>query len=167
MTDSRAGKTNMTFTLDRGVFNMIMINSNEETAKSQHEFLKTVDLCAQLPPEKLDVLSSMVEECTFNVGEYVWSAGETVEALYFLREGEMAVIVRQRVAAFLQLTDGMYVPLDAAGKPAQTTDHAPRPGHLVAAHPGLQPPAGRAHLPDPGVRRRGVDPTRLQRAHVC
>ena len=40
MTDSRAGKTNMTFTLDRGVFNMIMINSHMiDVAKNMIAFL--------------------------------------------------------------------------------------------------------------------------------
>ena len=77
--------------IDRGVFNMIMIKSNDEYAKSTQEFLKTIDLCKGLETNKLELLASMVEEMNYSVGDYVWSAGATIDALYILREGEVEV----------------------------------------------------------------------------
>ena len=84
------------WTIDRAVFNMIMIASNTEGKEAKQNFLKTIDLCQELDASKIDFLSTICEEAVFDVGDYVWNAGDNVEALYFLREGEIEICAPEK-----------------------------------------------------------------------
>lgn len=83
--------------IDRAVFNVIMIESQTSTQSEAHGFLNATlqDVTREIQPSQLEMITKLMEEVTFSVGDVLWKPKDSVDSLYLVREGEIGVAHQQ------------------------------------------------------------------------
>jgi cGMP-dependent protein kinase len=81
--------------LERKAFRYVMVSDgSRDIAYRAENFLKTVEILSPLTDAQRADLASVMEELDYTDGQYVVQMGETADALYFVKEGE--VVCHQR-----------------------------------------------------------------------
>ena len=89
----RCIKAGRLWAIDRAVFNVIMIESRTSAKSEVEAFLNSSvkEVTQYFEPSHFDIFSQLMDEVCFSVGETIWRAGEPVDCLYFVREGEVSI----------------------------------------------------------------------------
>ena len=76
--------------LERKAFRYVMQQMGNQAALTAESFLKTVPMLSPLTDEQLSALAAKMEEVACSDGEYVVEMGAKADALFFVKEGELA-----------------------------------------------------------------------------
>ena len=76
--------------LERKAFRYVMQQMGNQAALTAESFLKTVPMLSPLTDEQLSALAAKMEEVSCVDGEYVVEMGAKADALFFVKEGELA-----------------------------------------------------------------------------
>lgn len=82
------------WSIDREVFQQVMVNSGVQRLKDQLQFLKQVPLLSKLPEDILAKLSDAFELVHFSKGDYVVRQGTHGDVFYIISEGQVRVTRR-------------------------------------------------------------------------
>lgn len=80
--------------LDQETFRDIMMAANKEQHETNAQFLKSVSILAPLTDEQRDALCTTLEEVNFKDGEVVVQQSQPADALYFIRKGNVNVMIK-------------------------------------------------------------------------
>jgi len=86
--------------LERKAFRYAMQSMGQDSAQTAEGFLKTVPLLAPLTDGQRSTLAHLMEELPFGDGEYVVEKGAAADALFFVKEGELACTISEHDEGF-------------------------------------------------------------------
>ena len=107
----RAVVDSKVWALERRVFQQVMVSSGLRRMVHQMNFLKSVPLLSQLPPNILTKLGDVLETEQFTGGDYIIREGTVGDTFYILARGEVRVTKRQEGGSeklIRDMTEGDY-----------------------------------------------------------
>ena len=139
--------------LDQVTFRHIVMAANMHVLDDQASFLKSVSILSPLTDEqRADLAGALIEE-TFEDGEYIVSAGEAADSLYFIKRGE---VVAHKKEDGKGGTEKDIMRMRTGGPPARPPAGRPA-GTPASPHPRLTP-----LTPPPPPRRQAPSSARAR-----
>lgn len=122
------------WTIDRAVFQAIMMRTGMQRQQEHLEFLQSVTVLKQIPLDSLAKIADVLEEAFYDEGEYIIRQGARGDTFFILKKGNVDVTMKASVHAeptFVRsLKKGAYF-----GEKALMGDY-PRTANVVASKGG-------------------------------